>query len=171
MTKIMVIGNAGGGKSTLCRALGKALSIPHFSIDKIQWKPGWQETPPEEINHIHSEILERDTWIIDGYGPWASIEGRAYDADTIIYIDLPLWLHFWWATKRQIRLIYSKNIDQPNGCSLLSVTLGLYKMLVLFHFGQRVKLQRLISTYGQKTDLFHIKTSTDLNRFYSTYCQ
>lgn len=35
MEKIAVIGNAGGGKSTLCRALGAALQLPVYAIDKV----------------------------------------------------------------------------------------------------------------------------------------
>ncbi len=49
MTRVAVIGNGGGGKSTMCRQLSRALNIPCYTIDKIQWKPGWQRTPEEDI--------------------------------------------------------------------------------------------------------------------------
>lgn len=42
MTRIAVIGNGGGGKTTMCRHLSHALNIPFYPIDQIQWKPGWQ---------------------------------------------------------------------------------------------------------------------------------
>ena len=45
MTRISVIGNAGGGKSALCRELSQALDIPLFPIDQIQWKPGCPMLP------------------------------------------------------------------------------------------------------------------------------
>jgi adenylate kinase family enzyme len=36
MTRVAVIGNAGGGKSTLCRTLSRARQLPLFPIDQIQ---------------------------------------------------------------------------------------------------------------------------------------
>jgi adenylate kinase family enzyme len=45
MIRVAVIGNAGGGKSTLCRKLSKALDIELFPIGRIQWKPGWIPAP------------------------------------------------------------------------------------------------------------------------------
>jgi adenylate kinase family enzyme len=69
MTRVAVIGNAGGGKSTLCRKLSQALDLELFPIDRIQWKPGWIPTPYKEIKHHHDKILSHDRWIIDGWGP------------------------------------------------------------------------------------------------------
>jgi adenylate kinase family enzyme len=40
MTRVAVIGNAGGGKSMLCRLLSDARKLPHFPVDIIQWRPG-----------------------------------------------------------------------------------------------------------------------------------
>jgi len=73
MTRVAVIGNAGGGKSTLCARLGKALQLPVYPIDKIQWKPGWVAASREEFNRQHDELLALDRWIIDGWGPWDAI--------------------------------------------------------------------------------------------------
>lgn len=49
MKRIAVIGNAGGGKSTLCRKLSKAKNIPLYPIDRIQWKPGWKPALADEV--------------------------------------------------------------------------------------------------------------------------
>ncbi len=35
MTKVAVIGNAGGGKSTMARALAAAHDLPYIAIDKF----------------------------------------------------------------------------------------------------------------------------------------
>ena len=66
MQRIAVIGNAGGGKSGLCRKLGRALDIPLFPIDKIQWEPGWVAAPYDEIKAKHDRILAQEKWILDG---------------------------------------------------------------------------------------------------------
>ena len=68
MQRLMVIGNAGGGKSTLCQTLCQALVLPYFAVDHIQWKPGWVPAPEQEYNQDHEEWLSKERWLIDGYG-------------------------------------------------------------------------------------------------------
>lgn len=57
MKKIAVIGNAGGGKSTLCRALGVALQLPVYAIDKVQWGPGWTRIAESTVDATHAEWM------------------------------------------------------------------------------------------------------------------
>lgn len=94
MERIAVIGNARGGKSTLCRELSRTLSIPVYAIDQIQWRPGWTPAPSEEIKREHDRILAQEYWIIDGWGGFDLIEARFEAADTIILVDLPLAIHY-----------------------------------------------------------------------------
>lgn len=68
MTWVAIIGNAGGGKSTLCAQLGKALNLPVYPVDKLQWKPGWVAVSAEEFRQTHEGWLAQDRWIIDGWG-------------------------------------------------------------------------------------------------------
>jgi len=75
--------------------------LPCFAIDRIQWRPAWVPTPEPEYTKAHEELLSQERWLIDGYGSWASVERRLEEADTIIFVDHPIWVHFWWATKRQ----------------------------------------------------------------------
>jgi adenylate kinase family enzyme len=64
MTGVAVIGNAGGGKSTMCRKLGQALDLAVYPVDQIQWKPGWVRTAAAEFKQRHEEWLARERWII-----------------------------------------------------------------------------------------------------------
>ena len=41
MSRIVVIGNAGGGKSTLARLLAQRRGLPHIEIDRLLWQEGW----------------------------------------------------------------------------------------------------------------------------------
>ncbi|MEM1316531.1 MAG: hypothetical protein AAGI51_18380 [Pseudomonadota bacterium] len=76
MTRVMVIGNAGGGKSALCHAVGAAHGLPCFAVDELQWKPNWVPTPAAEFRERHDALLAQERWLIDGYGPMASVEDR-----------------------------------------------------------------------------------------------
>src|SRR5882672_8602148 len=118
MIRVAVIGNGGGGKSTMCRQLSRSLDIPNYSIDKIQFKPGWERTPEDEFREQHGQILAREKWIIDGWGPLEEIRRRFELADTVIFVDHSLLVHYWWAAKRQVQSIFRGYPDGPEGCKL-----------------------------------------------------
>jgi len=100
--RIAVIGNGGGGKSTLCRALGDRLGLRVREVDAVQWLPGWRRASLDETARTLEAWAAEDSWIIDGFGPWPVIDRRMERADTIVYIDLPFRTHLWWAAKRQV---------------------------------------------------------------------
>ncbi|MEM7028793.1 MAG: AAA family ATPase [Chloroflexota bacterium] len=170
MTKVVIIGNAGGGKSTLCRRLGESLDIAVFSIDHIQWKPGWVLASTEEFDEKHQAILERDCWIIDGWGDWPALEQRFQEADTIIFVDHPLYIHYWWAIKRQIKCIFRPRIDGPEGCPMLPMTWSLLKMIWRIHWESRPRLLSLIDTFAERKRVIHIQSPNALGQFLRQYC-
>lgn len=115
MQRIAVIGNAAGGKSTLARALAKAHGLPYHEVDALLWQPGWSAVSEETFRVTDIEILKQPTWVLDGFGPWESIERRLARADTIILVDLPIWVHFWWAADRQIAWAKGEAKNVPAG--------------------------------------------------------
>ena len=102
MRRIAVIGNGGGGKSTLCRTLGARLGIPVYEVDPVQFRPDWSRAPVAEVTRVLDAWITADEWIIDGFGPWPAIERRLAAADTIVWVDFPLRTHLWWTAKRQL---------------------------------------------------------------------
>ena len=139
MTRVAVIGNAGGGKSTLCREVSSLLGLPYHAIDKIQWLPGWRMMPEAEFRVRHDALVAQERWIIDGLGPWRDIERRFDAADTIVFIDYPFWRHLLWASKRQIRSVLLGRADGPEGCPMWRVTFKLYRMMWWLHRELRPK--------------------------------
>jgi adenylate kinase family enzyme len=67
-------------QTTLGAELSEKLGIPHYSIDSLFWRPGWTETPVEELRANVKKLVEDhpEGWIIDGnykgklgeIGPW-----------------------------------------------------------------------------------------------------
>lgn len=84
--KIMVIGPCCSGKSFLSRELSEILHIPVYHLDKLFWKPGWVETPKKEFKQIILDVMENDSWIIDGTY-CSNIEDRFEKATTVIFLD------------------------------------------------------------------------------------
>ena len=121
MSKIAVIGAAGGGKSTFCRQLSRILAIPVFQLDKVQWLPDWKPAPSRDVDDAHDRVLTQDRWIIDGFGTPGSIRRRFVDADTIVIVHHAAWRHYWWAFKRQITALFRANPDCPAGCGMQQI--------------------------------------------------
>lgn len=90
MKRVAVFGNAGGGKSTLAKALADITSLPLHPVDSIKYKPGGEAIPHAEYLEIHAGLLRKERWIIDGFGCVASAWERFAAADTLVYVDLPL---------------------------------------------------------------------------------
>ena len=165
MTRVMVIGNAGGGKSTMCRALSSAHALPYFAVDKIQWKPNWVLTPDPEFTNAHEALLSQERWLIDGYGYWSSVERRISEADTIIFVDHPIWIHYWWATKRQFKSLVVGRPDGPEGCPMFPVTIRLYRMMWWLHREMRPKLIAAIEARRDAARIIHIRSPKQLAEF------
>lgn len=99
--RIAVLGNAGGGKSTLARRLAGEHALPYVEVDSFLWTPDWDLVPETEYDARHREVLDRDAWVLDGMGLPASLEARFVRSTAVILVDLPLWQHYWLAAERQ----------------------------------------------------------------------
>jgi adenylate kinase family enzyme len=113
--KVAVFGNTGGGKSTLAKRVAELTRIPLYPLDMIQYRAGGAKVPHDEYLKAHAELLERDAWIIDGYGCRKSAWERFACADTLVYIDLPLFAHFLRVTKRLFKRRGTRSLDVAQG--------------------------------------------------------
>lgn len=114
--RIAILGNAGGGKSTLARRLGAALGLPVTHVDSVQYKSGWQRTEDYECDRLLDEAANSERWIIDGFGNRDVILRRVQRADTLLLVDFPLWRHYWWASKRQWGARRGQRCELPANC-------------------------------------------------------
>lgn len=165
MTRVMVIGNAAGGKSTMCGAVCAAHGLTYFAIDPIQWKPGWVPAPEAEFRAAHDAILARDRWLIDGYGPMEAVRARLEACDTVIFIDHPIHIHFWWAAKRQFKSLFWGRADGPEGCSMWRVSFRLFRMMWRLHKVHRPRLIAEIAQKAARRRVIHITSPAELNSF------
>jgi adenylate kinase family enzyme len=68
--KVILLGNAGAGKSTMARRLLGSADIPRLSLDEIAWDQGTRRKPLTESLVLLSEFLgAKEQWVIEGcYG-------------------------------------------------------------------------------------------------------
>lgn len=129
MKRVAVFGNAGGGKSTLARRLAVATGLPLYSLDLIQYRAGGAKVPHRDYLAAHAEIIRRDAWIIDGFGCTTSAWERFDRADTLIYVDLPLYVHYWRVTKRLIKGAFVAPEGWPENSPLWASTVDSYRVI------------------------------------------
>jgi adenylate kinase family enzyme len=161
----MVIGNAGGGKTTLSRRLGEIYKLPMIHVDSIQFIPNMKIRALDETREILNRAVAQENWLIDGFGPLDLIEKRFAIADKIIFIDLPLWRHTWWCVKRQIKSIWSRRAELPEGCNEATIghTIKLFQTLWRVHTQMRPELIRILNRESLRHKVISIRNLKEWN--------
>lgn len=164
--RIAVIGNGGGGKTTLSRQLGKFYDIPVVHVDAIQYQRDWTNTPQHVCDKILNEVADGDSWLIDGFGSKPVIKRRLALADTVVFVDLPLYQHYLWAGKRQLGSWRGARSELPPGCSEFSLgyTVKLAKVMWQVNRDHVPWFRSLIPQLPDSTSLFHLQSTQQVKR-------
>jgi adenylate kinase family enzyme len=171
LKRFAIIGNGGGGKTTLARSLGSARGLPVHHVDSIQYQPGWKRTADDECDAVLDELAGRPRWIIDGFGNDHVIERRLRVADAVVFVDFPLWRHYWWAAKRLWLSRGGQRVELPPDCPefTLSYTWKLLKVMWIVDREYRPWFRRLIAELPDATRVFHIRSLRDWRAFCDEY--
>src|SRR5215510_9245994 len=165
MKKVAVFGNAAGGKSTLARKLAGLTRLPLYPLDTIQYKTGGGKVPHEEYLKAHADLLSRDQWIIDGFGCVSSAWERFAAADTLVYIDLPLFTHYRWVTKRLFQGLFVTPEGWPEDSPIWSSTLASYRVVWLCHRRLTPRYRQLVADQASSKKVHHLRSRTAIRRF------
>lgn len=167
--RIAIIGNAGGGKTTLARRLSEIYDLPVTYVDGVQFLAGFEWRPEEERRAILNAKADETEWVIDGFGDWDVIEKRFLLADVIVFVDFPLWRHYWWTTKRQIKTFWETRAELPEGCSEKSLahTITIFKVIWSLHRDLLPKLMKMIQDLGVQEKVVRVRSLSDWKRVYN----
>ena len=102
LQRINVVGTSSSGKSTFARRLANVLACPHVELDRLFWKPGWQQATPDEFKVRLEQAIGGKRWVIDGnYNTTQPIQ---HDRLTmVVWLDYSLVKIFPRAFHRAIR--------------------------------------------------------------------
>lgn len=102
--RIAIIGISGSGKTTLARQLARHLRVPRIELDELHWGPDWTPVSPEHFRTVVDAATAHHRWVADGN--YSAVRDLVWPrADTLIWLDYPLYVNFWRLTFRNLRHI------------------------------------------------------------------
>ena len=146
--RIVVVGTPGSGKTWLAAEIARRLGIAHIELDEIHWGPGWSAPTVECFRTAVTQATAAEAWVVDGnYGSVRDIVwGRA---QSLVWLDYPLWLSFWQLWGRTIRRLvtreelWGRNRETFRGQFLSSDSLLLHAIRT--HRPRRAKYAELLA--------------------------
>lgn len=114
--RIVIKGTSGVGKTTLGTELAARLGVPFIELDALHHGPNWSAPPDEVFRARVREAMDAapDGWVIDGSYDTKLGETVLGAADTIVWLDLPLWVMFPRLWRRTMHRIVNK-VELWNG--------------------------------------------------------
>ena len=162
MERILVIGNAGSGKSTFSRALSQKTGLPLVHLDKLWWRGNWEQVSREEFDRLLQKELERPQWIIDGNFS-RTLPHRLQYCDHVFFFDLPPWVCLWGVTQRIFRHYGRTRPDMGGNCPerFDKEKLSLYKGILSYNRKHRKNYYHLLSESGVALTVFRSRKEAD----------
>jgi adenylate kinase family enzyme len=160
--RILVIGQAGSGKTTFARELSKRTGLPVIHLDLHYWGPEWVKPSEDEWRERQRDLLSGDAWIADG-NDLETLELRLERAEDVVLLDTPWWICAGRAFLRGLRR--PVGWTPPEGCDD-SATRRLrdeWGLVVAICRNRRTEAQRgraLVSHRGQHATL-HVLSSKE----------
>lgn len=114
ISKILILGGPGSGKTTLANQLSEILGLPIINLDNINYKKGWIQRDKKERDRIIRKKMNNDEWIIEGIYK-TTLQERAEKADLIIFLEYPTYYLLFRVIKRYLSNI-GKEKKELDGC-------------------------------------------------------
>lgn len=103
--RIVVIGTAGAGKSTLAISLSARLGISYIELDSLYWEPNW--TPAPDFRARVEVATNSPAWVADGnYSISRDILWSR--AEALVWLDYGLWLSLGRLLRRTWQRVFTR---------------------------------------------------------------
>ena len=134
MQRILIIGNAGSGKSTFAKALARKTGLPLVHLDQLYWNGHWEHVSRDTFDALLQAELVKPQWIIDGNFN-RTLPHRLQYCDHVFFFDMPTCLCLWGITKRLFSNYGKTREDMGGSCPerLDKNKLALYKNVLSFN--------------------------------------
>lgn len=166
MKRVMIIGAPGSGKSTLARRIGAATGLPVYHMDQIHWQSGWVQRPrPLRVEMAHA-VENAPEWVFEG-GFSTTYAHRLSRCDTLIFLDLPVWLRAWRVARRTLRHYGRNRPDLPEGCPE-RFSAEFWRWIWTTRTKNRNRDLELLGTAGPDVTIHHLRSPRAVRRYLTT---
>ena len=125
----------------------------------------------EEYKRTHEKILATDRWIIDGFGCMETVWLRLNEADSLVFVDLPLYVHFWWVTKRLITGSFIPPEGWHDKSPILKSSINSYRVLWLCHKYLTPRYREYVDRAQNTKSVYHIRSTEEISQFFESIVQ
>jgi adenylate kinase family enzyme len=167
MPRIVIVGNAGTGKSTFADRLGSKLNLPVIHLDAICWQPGWKRLPHDEFRARIAEAISGDAWITDGNFAELTFDLRLPRADALIWVEQPRFICFWRVIRRALRNHFRADENLAPGCRerFDSRFFDRLRFILKFDRVNRPKIEKLRQIHGFNVPLVTLRGNREIAEF------
>lgn len=163
MARLVILGSAGSGKTTLARQLGKRTGAPVICLDSI-WQPHWTEKDVPAFRSLVKKAHAVDDWISDGNFALATFDIRLPRASLVIWLEGSRLSCAWSAITRVFKrhevhrigklaevLAFIWNFDQVNRPRIEATRLSYGPQVPIITLSSRREIAGFLSSYGNDT--------------------
>lgn len=164
MERILIIGNAGSGKSTFAKKLAAQTGLPLVHLDKLYWRGNWEHLSRPEFDALLQAELEKPSWIMDGNFN-RTIPKRLQYCDHVFFFDLPTVTCLWGITQRIFQSYGKTRSDMGGNCPerFDRKKLPLYRNVLSFNRQHRKEYHRILKESGVPVTVF--RSRKDAQRY------
>ena len=163
MRRVLVLGCAGAGKSTLARRMAATLSLPLIELDSVFWRPGWVQVPREEFREAVARLAAMPAWIMDGNYRF-TFDLRLPRADTIVFLDLPRRTYTWRVIRRTVIGYGRTRVGLPERCRE-RFNWEFLNFVWNFHAEHRPQFVALLANLPDHVRLHRLESPHEVERF------
>jgi len=159
MARIVILGCAGSGKTTLARQLGERTGAPVICLDGI-WQPHWNEKDVPAFRTLLDKAHAGDEWISDGNFAVASFDIRLPRATLVIWLEGSKVSCAWRAITRVLKSGEAHRVGK------LGEVLAFIRK---FDRVNRPRIEALRVRYGPDVPVCRLTSSRDVAEFLASY--
>ncbi len=159
MARIVILGRAGTGKTTLARQLGERTHAPVICLDAL-WQPHCGSKDVPTFRALLKQAHAGDRWISEGNFAQATFDIRLPRATLVIWLECSKLPCAWRATKRVFKRGGDHNIN-----ALLEVLAFIWN----FDRVNRPRIEALRVSQGPSVPVRRLTGSREVAAFLSSY--
>jgi adenylate kinase family enzyme len=163
MKRVLVIGSGGAGKTTFANRLGEILKIEVIHLDSFYWKTGWIETPKDIWIDTVKELIQGESWIMDG-NYTGSLDLRLAACDTVIFLNISRLSCIWRVIKRKIIYNNKNRPELANGCNE-QLRVEFIKWIWSYPDEVRPKILKKLEKVSDNKKIIHLNNDIEVEDF------